>query len=90
MAPFSIMNLRDINRSYIIITRQNNPDEHNPWANMIISLPQYAVNWQENSPPITNPIWATDEYAIRAFISYCRMHSSLTKNDPISPILISQ
>ena len=30
IAPFNIINLRDMNRSYIIITKQNNPDEHNP------------------------------------------------------------
>lgn len=44
----------------------------------------------ENKPVNTNPIWATDEYAINSFISFCWIQFKLVKQAPNNLILIIQ
>lgn len=48
-------------------------------------MPQ--VDWVIN-PASINPIWHTDEYATKDFISFWIKQSKLVMNAPINPILI--
>jgi len=48
--------LRLCNRSYIILTAQNNPDDPNPCLIIIINLPLNPHPVPVRIPPITNPI----------------------------------
>lgn len=48
-------------RSYNKLTKQNNPEEHNPWEIIIIKAPSIPQKFIVINPPNTNLIWATEE-----------------------------
>jgi hypothetical protein len=48
--------LRVDQRSYNINNRQNNPEEHNPWPNIIKNLPIKPIHLINTIPTKTGPI----------------------------------
>lgn len=71
------------------MARTNNPDEHSPWAIIIIMDPQTAQLLLHIIAVRRSPIWPTDEYAIRDLISDWRRQIMLVTMAPIKEILIS-
>lgn len=48
-------------RSYVILARQNKPDETNPCAIIIARAPDHAHGVIVKIPATTRPMWLTDE-----------------------------
>ena len=55
--------------SYVIFARANIHDEHKPWAIIKVRAPVQPHRELDIIPPVTRPIWATEEYAIRDLMS---------------------
>ena len=54
-------------------SKQNRPEKHKPWAIIKVKEPRYPQYVNVIKPPITIPIWATEEYAIKDFKSVWRI-----------------
>jgi len=75
--------------SYDILAIINRADELRPWAIIIIRALERPHTVFDNIPVSINPIWPTDEYAIKDFKSGCRMQIILVAAAPDNAILIS-
>ena len=60
LALFNII-LREWERSYIIFAHENIPEEHTPWANIIIIVPLILQKFLDKILTIINAIWTTEE-----------------------------
>jgi hypothetical protein len=67
----------------------NNAEDLRPWATIIISLPVIPHDEFDSKPVSINPMWPTDEYAIRDFKSGCRIQIILVMIAPTIEILIN-
>lgn len=88
--PFSKIIFRVWYLKYKSFTSKNKADDDNPWATIIIIAPINLIELIVNRLVKTNPIWATDEYAISDFRSFCRIQFILVIVLPIKLILIIQ
>lgn len=88
--PFNRVIFRVWNLKYKSLTSRNKADEDSPWAIIIIIAPINLIVFNVNSLVRTNPICATDEYAISDFKSFWRMQFILVIEAPINLILIIQ
>lgn len=86
--PLNIRIFREWYFVYISFTKKNRADDDNPWAIIIMIAPIKPIDFMEKIPANTNPICATEEYAIRDFRSFWRMQFSLVADAPINLILI--
>lgn len=59
--PFVRTRLRVLSESYEILARQNIPDEHRPWAIIMIIAPVQLHVDRIIIPKMTNAIWPTEE-----------------------------
>lgn len=75
--------------SYVRFAKINNPDEHKPWAIIIIKDPIIDQFLKVIIPANIIPMCPTDEYAIRAFMSDCRIQIIPVTIAPHSEIAIS-
>lgn len=55
-----------------MFARQKRAEEVRPWAIIRINAPENPQGVWIKMPPTTNPMWLTEEYAIRDFKSVCR------------------
>jgi len=55
------MILREWERSYIIFAQENIPEEHSPWANIIIIVPFILQKFFDSRLVIIKAMWTTDE-----------------------------
>lgn len=44
-------------------------DLHRPWASIMVRAPSHPHSELDITPAVSRAMWATDEYAIRAFRS---------------------
>lgn len=73
-----------------MFTNKNRADEDKPWASIMIIAPFRPMWDRVNRAANTMPIWATDEYAISDFKSFCRIQFILVIIAPVILILIIQ
>lgn len=66
---------------------QKRPDEQSPCPIITAIAPDSPHELATISPHKTNPMWATEEYAIKDFISLCRKQINLTISPPRAPNL---
>lgn len=71
-----------------MFARENRQEEHSPWASSIINAPCHPQAVLDMIPAVAIPICLTDEYAIKAFTSVCRMQINLAITPPIRETLI--
>jgi len=60
-SPWLKKNLRECLRSYIKLAAANIPEEHTPWANIIIIVPSKPHLVSLRTPAITRAMCTTDE-----------------------------
>lgn len=87
-APLNNRIFREWYFVYMSLTRKKRADEESPWAIIIIIAPVRPIDLMEKIPVSTNPMWATEEYAINDFKSFWRMQLRLVAVAPIKLILI--
>lgn len=76
--------------TYKSFTKRKRAEEDIPWAIIIIIAPDIPIKLIEKILLNTNPIWATDEYAINDLRSFWRIQFNLVAVAPIILILIIQ
>lgn len=86
--PLNIKIFRVWNFIYKSFTKRKRAEDDNPWAIIIIIAPEKPIRLLENNPNNTNPICATDEYAIKDLRSFWRIQFILVAVAPIKLILI--
>jgi hypothetical protein len=86
-SPFVKYILRVCVISYVKLAKINNPEEHRPCATIIIIDPHIAQFELLIAAARSNPIWPTDEYAIKDLMSDCRKQIILVTIAPITEIL---
>jgi hypothetical protein len=86
--PLLMNNLREFDISYIFLAMRNMADEEKAWAIMVVNDALRLQFDMEDILAVMNLMWATDEYAIIAFMSFCRRHNSLVNITPINPTLM--
>lgn len=72
-----------------MFAKENRQEEHRPWAINIIRAPCQPHEVLDIIPPVATPMWLTEEYAIKALTSVCRMQISLAITPPINDTLIN-
>lgn len=72
------------------LDKKKSADEDNPCAIIMIIAPYNPILFSVKIPVSTNPMCATDEYAISDFKSFWRIQLSLVADAPINLILIIQ
>lgn len=71
-----------------MFARANSPEEHTPWAIISRRAPVHPQGELDIMPPVTSPMWLTEEYAIRDFRSVWRKQINLVMQAPTREILI--
>lgn len=88
--PLVRANLRVFVLSYIELARANRADEARPWAIIMVREP-INLHWENiKSLQSISPIWLTDAYAIRDFISGWRAQIIAVYAAPKALILITK
>lgn len=87
--PLVKNSLRVLNFSYVILAKMNKAEDENPWAIIIVTAPYIPNLVEEVTPAINSPIWPTDEYAIRDFISDWRIQINPVEIAPTNDTLIN-
>lgn len=84
--PLVIYIPRDPTVSYVMLAMANIHEEHRPWAISIVIAPCHPQAVLDKIPAVAKPMWLTEEYAIRAFTSDCRIQINLVMAPPIKEI----
>ena len=71
-----------------MLAHANIPEEHNPWATIIIIAPLIPHEYKDSTPTIIKAICTTDEYAIMTFISLIIRHTIPKIPPPNKEVLI--
>lgn len=82
IVPLVKKRLRVFVVSYNVLASANRAEEENPCAIIIIMVPSQPQMEFDIRPATSKPIWPTDEYAIRDFISGCRIQMVLVTTAP--------
>jgi hypothetical protein len=65
-----------------MLARANSPEEDSPWATIIARVPVHPQKDWFIRPAVSSPMCLTEEYAIRDFISGCRIQIILVSVAP--------
>ena len=65
-----------------MFAHENIPEEHTPWANIMIILPKRLQKFLDKILTIINAMWTTEEYAIITFMSLFIRHTILKRAPP--------
>lgn len=69
-------------RSYDVLARQNRAEDTSPWEIMSNMDPAILQSDLIIKAAITNPMWLTDEKAIKDFRSVCREQRMAERSTP--------
>ena len=82
--PFLNSSLRENLREYKTFPPKNIIEDLIPWATIRAMAPHIPIELKYSSPPITRPIWATEEYAIITFMSSWLIQINPMIADPLN------
>lgn len=89
ITPLVTKRLRVLVASYIELAREKSPEDANPWATIIRRAPTNPQVAGKNTPTMRRAMCATEAYAIRDFMSGCRVQESLAPIAPRREILVT-